>query len=189
MKAIIQRVTKASVTVGDELVSSIEKGLCILLGISKDDTPADVQYMTKKILNLRLFEDDNGKSWNKSVLDKGYEVLCISQFTLSCVLKGNKPDFHQAMSADQSHIMYNSFLDLMRSSYSEEKIKDGRFQAYMQVHIQNDGPVTIPLESPSSVRDSKDAVKAARAEARQSKEKKQPVTKSMEEPVTQGETT
>nr|XP_054751490.1 D-aminoacyl-tRNA deacylase-like [Lytechinus pictus] len=148
MRTIIQRVTKASVTVGDELISSIGRGLCILVGISKDDTPKEREYIVRKILNLRLFDDENDKRWAKSVRDKQLEILCVSQFTLYSILKGNKPDFHQAMPGDQSQIYYNEFLDMLREDYHPDKIKDGQFGAHMQVHIQNDGPVTIQLDSP-----------------------------------------
>ncbi|XP_072172008.1 uncharacterized protein [Diadema setosum] len=148
MRAIVQRVTKASVSVDDELVSSIGRGLCILVGISRDDSPKEREYLARKILNLRLFDDDNEKRWTKSVKDKQLEILCVSQFTLYSVLKGNKPDFHQAMPGEQSQAFYNEFLALLRKDYDADKVKDGRFGAYMQVQIQNDGPVTIQLESP-----------------------------------------
>ncbi|XP_033872783.3 D-aminoacyl-tRNA deacylase 1-like isoform X3 [Acipenser ruthenus] len=132
MKAIIQRVAKASVTVGEEQISSIGKGICVLLGISVEDTRKDTEYMVRKILNLRLFDDENGKHWCKSVMDKQYEVLCVSQFTLQCILKGNKPDYHTAMAAEQSEPFYNDFLEHMRKTYKPEVIKDGTFGAYMQ---------------------------------------------------------
>ncbi|GFG36966.1 hypothetical protein Cfor_05387 [Coptotermes formosanus] len=148
MKAVIQRVMKASVIVEGEVISSIGKGLCVLIGISKDDTTRDMEYMARKILSTRIFEDDRGKRWNLSVKDKGYEILCISQFTLYHVLKGNKLDFHNAMAAEKSEGFYQEFLSLMRAQYREDLIKDGKFGAYMQVNIQNDGPVTIELESP-----------------------------------------
>ncbi|EDO49100.1 predicted protein [Nematostella vectensis] len=147
MRAIIQRVSKASVTVEGEVISSIGKGLCVLLGISRDDTTGEMEYMVRKILNLRVF-DDNGKRWKKNVMDKEYEVLCISQFTLYNILKGNKLDFHLAMGGDDSKQFYEEFLQQMRKSYKPEAIKDGIFGAYMQVDIQNDGPVTINLEAP-----------------------------------------
>ncbi|XP_078000586.1 uncharacterized protein LOC144453178 [Glandiceps talaboti] len=148
MRAIVQRVMKASVTVGDELISSIGKGLCILVGISKDDTPKEIEYMVRKILNLRIFEDENQKRWMKSVKDKNYEILCVSQFTLCCTLKGNKPDYHLAMAGDTSQAFYEDFLKALRKDYKPDFIKDGKFGAYMQVNIQNDGPVTIQLDSP-----------------------------------------
>ena len=149
MKAMVQRVTWASVTVGGEQISTIGRGICVLLGISLEDTQKELEHMVWKILNLRVFEDEGGKHWSKSVMDKQYEVLCVSQFTLQCVLKGNKPDFHLAVPAEQAESFYQGFLEQLRKAYRPELIKDGKFDAYMQVHIQNDGPVTIELESPA----------------------------------------
>ncbi|CAO2578522.1 D-aminoacyl-tRNA deacylase 1, partial [Lemmus lemmus] len=149
MKAVVQRVTRASVTVGGEQISAIGRGICVLLGISMEDSQKELEHMVRKILNLRVFEDESGKHWSKSVMDKQYEVLCVSQFTLQCVLKGNKPDFHLAMPTEQAESFYNSFLEQLRKSYRPELVRDGKFGAYMQVHIQNDGPVTIELESPA----------------------------------------
>ncbi|OXB80824.1 UNVERIFIED_CONTAM: hypothetical protein H355_003735 [Colinus virginianus] len=146
MKAIVQRVAQASVT---------GRGLCVLLGISLEDTQRELEHMVRKILNLRVFEDESGKHWSKSVMDKQYEVLCVSQFTLQCILKGNKPDYHMAMPTEQAESFYNNFLEQLRKAYKPELIKDGKFGAYMQVHIQNDGPVTIELESPAAAVDPK----------------------------------
>ncbi|XP_017062161.1 D-aminoacyl-tRNA deacylase isoform X2 [Drosophila ficusphila] len=101
----------------------------------------------RKILALRLFED-NDKRWQKSVKDLNLELLCISQFTLYHRLKGNKPDFSAAMKEEEAQKLYNHFLERLVQSYDSSKIKDGKFGAYMQVHIENDGPVTINLESP-----------------------------------------
>ncbi|XP_019735345.1 sodium/potassium/calcium exchanger 3-like isoform X2 [Hippocampus comes] len=123
MKAIIQRVTRASVTVGDDTISSIGRGLCVLLGISVEDTHTDAEYIIRKILNLRLFEDENGRAWSKSVMDRDYEVLCVSQFTLQCILKGNKPDFHLAMPTELAQPFYASILENMRSAYKPELVK------------------------------------------------------------------
>lgn len=139
-------------SVSDELVSSIQSGLCVLVGISRDDTEKDMDYMTRKLLNIRLFEDDAQSSggdskWMKSVVDRDLEILCVSQFTLQSTLKGNKPDFHAAMGGEQSRAFYDNFLYKLRKAYKPEKIKDGRFGAYMQVDIQNDGPVTILIDS------------------------------------------
>ncbi|XP_039258640.1 D-aminoacyl-tRNA deacylase 1-like [Styela clava] len=159
MKAIIQRVMKASVTVGDETVSSIGSGVCVLLGISRYDTVKEMDSIIKKILNLRIFEDDDGKRWNKSVKDRDMEILCVSQFTLQSIMKGNKLDFHRAMSADKSEEFYNLFLDKLRKSYKIDKVKDGKFGAYMQVHIQNDGPVTVELDYPPTKPDKADDAK------------------------------
>ncbi|XP_003972201.1 D-aminoacyl-tRNA deacylase 1 [Takifugu rubripes] len=153
MKAVVQRVVKASVCVGEEQVSSIGRGLCVLLGISAEDTQSDADYIINKILHLRLFDDENGRAWSKNVMDLDYEVLCVSQFTLQCILKGNKPDFHMAMPAELAEPFYNNILENMRSIYKPELIKDGKFGASMQVHIQNNGPVTIELISPSPTTD------------------------------------
>ncbi|XP_008315580.1 D-aminoacyl-tRNA deacylase 1 [Cynoglossus semilaevis] len=169
MKAIIQRVNRAFVTVGEEQVSSIGRGLCVLLGISAEDTQRDADYMIRKILNLRLFEDENGRAWSKSVMERDLEVLCVSQFTLQCILKGNKPDFHSAMPAELAQPFYNSILENMRSVYKPELIKDGKFGAYMQVHIQNDGPVTIELSSPAAPTDPKQLSKQEKQQQRKEK--------------------
>ncbi|XP_017119302.1 D-aminoacyl-tRNA deacylase isoform X2 [Drosophila elegans] len=101
----------------------------------------------RKILALRLFEEE-GKRWQKSVKDLNLELLCVSQFTLYHRLKGNKPDFSAAMKGEEAQQLYNHFLDRLGQSYDSSKIKDGKFGAYMQVHIENDGPVTINLETP-----------------------------------------
>ncbi|XP_068155200.1 D-aminoacyl-tRNA deacylase isoform X1 [Drosophila tropicalis] len=148
MRAVIQRVKAAQVTVTGDLVSSIGSGLCVLVGLKTSDTKADVEYMVRKILALRLFEDEAGKRWQKSAKDLDLEILCVSQFTLYNRLKGNKPDFSAAMKGDEAQELYKHFLDRLKLSYDSSKIKDGIFGAYMQVHIQNDGPVTIDLESP-----------------------------------------
>ncbi|XP_066282649.1 D-aminoacyl-tRNA deacylase-like [Branchiostoma lanceolatum] len=180
MRAVVQRVMQASVSVGDELVSSIGRGLCVLIGVSRDDTPKDMEYIVRKILNLRVFDDDQEKRWAHSVKDKNYEILCVSQFTLYCVLKGNKPDFHQSMAAEQSQAFYEEFLQQMRKAYQPDKIKDGRFGAYMQVSIQNDGPVTIQLESP--VQQQKNKQEKAKV-ARQQKWDKKAGANAAEEPT------
>ncbi|BFF89265.1 D-aminoacyl-tRNA deacylase [Drosophila madeirensis] len=149
MRAVIQRVRAAKVTVLDELVSSIGPGLCVLVGIKATDTATDVEFLVRKILALRLFEDE-GKRWQKSAKDLQLEILCISQITLYHRLKGNKPDFSAAMKGDDAQKLYKHFLDRLKQSYDSSKIKDGKFGANMQVHIENDGPVTINLESPDS---------------------------------------
>ncbi|KAG7261662.1 hypothetical protein CRUP_023975 [Coryphaenoides rupestris] len=150
MKAIIQRVTK-------EQVSAIGRGLCVLLGISVEDTQKDVDYLVRKILNLRVFDDENGRPWSKSVMDREFEVLCISQFTLQCILKGNKPDFHAAMPAELAQPFYN------------KPAGEHEFGAYMQVNIQNDGPVTIELTSPTGPSDPKQMAKHEKQQQRKEK--------------------
>uniref|UniRef100_A0A8C0DIT0 D-aminoacyl-tRNA deacylase n=1 Tax=Balaenoptera musculus TaxID=9771 RepID=A0A8C0DIT0_BALMU len=142
MKAVVQRVTRASVTVGGEQISAIGRGICVLLGISLEDTQKELEHMVRKILNLRVFEDESGKHWSKSVMDKQYEVLCISQFTLQCVLKGNKPDFHLAMPSEQAEGFYNGFLEQLRKAYRPELVKDSAGQeerAGLAIHGQKYG--------------------------------------------------
>ncbi|CAM1308887.1 DTD1 (predicted) [Pycnogonum litorale] len=148
MRSVIQRVLQAHVTVDEEIVSSIKRGICVLVGISRDDTKKDIEYMVRKLLNLRIFDDEDGKRWVHSVKEKKLEILCVSQFTLYAVLKGNKPDYHQAMAAEQSVAFYEEFLNEMQKNYDPSLIKDGRFGAHMKVSIENDGPVTIQIESP-----------------------------------------
>nr|XP_020646191.1 D-tyrosyl-tRNA(Tyr) deacylase 1 isoform X1 [Pogona vitticeps]XP_020646192.1 D-tyrosyl-tRNA(Tyr) deacylase 1 isoform X1 [Pogona vitticeps] len=155
--------------VGGEQISSIGKGICVLLGISVEDTQKELEHMVRKILNLRVFEDESGKHWSKSVMDKQYEVLCVSQFTLQCILKGNKPDYHMAMPTEQAESFYNSFLEHLRKTYKPELVKDGKFGEYMQVHIQNDGPVTIELESSTAPIDSKQLAKLEKQQQRKEK--------------------
>lgn len=148
MKAIIQRVVKASVTVSEELISSIQNGFCVLVGISRDDTEKDIEYIVRKLLTIRLFEcSEADKKWTKNIAEKDFEILCVSQFTLQSTLKGTKPDFHHAMNAEQSKDFYEKFLEKLKKDYKQDKVKDGKFGAMMQVHIQNDGPVTIILDS------------------------------------------
>uniref|UniRef100_A0A0K0CZ22 D-aminoacyl-tRNA deacylase n=1 Tax=Angiostrongylus cantonensis TaxID=6313 RepID=A0A0K0CZ22_ANGCA len=160
MRAIIQRVARASVKVGEEVVGSIGRGVCVLVGISRDDTDDDIEYIVRKILNVRLFESEN-KRWERSVKDEGLEVLCVSQFTLYGYLKamkdvgklnlvvfhGNKLDFHNSMNPQDASVFYGRFMDKLRSSYLPENVQDGRFASMMNVEIVNEGPVTITLDS------------------------------------------
>uniref|UniRef100_V5HWZ2 D-aminoacyl-tRNA deacylase n=1 Tax=Ixodes ricinus TaxID=34613 RepID=V5HWZ2_IXORI len=147
MRAVVQRVSSAAVHVDGRLVSSINRGLCVLVGIHRNDTDGDIDYIVRKVLNLKLFNGDDGKRWRRSARELGLEVLCVSQFTLQCTLKGNKPDFHLAMDGDRSKDFYAEFLRRMRAEHGEQLVKDGEFGTLMQVDIRNDGPVTIELES------------------------------------------
>jgi D-tyrosyl-tRNA(Tyr) deacylase len=147
MRVIIQRVLQAAVDVGNRNVSKIGRGLLVLVGIHKDDKPEDAATMCRKILNIRLFENDENKPWSKSVVEKNFEILLVSQFTLFAKLKGTKPDFHEAMPAAQSKDFYTRFVDQLRKQYKPELVKDGEFGAIMKVSLINDGPVTIQLDS------------------------------------------
>ncbi|KAK0441080.1 D-Tyr tRNAtyr deacylase-like domain-containing protein [Armillaria borealis] len=149
MRAVIQRVSSASVTVDDEVVSKISRGLMVLVGIGSDDTTSDVSSTIKKILGLRIFSDptDPKKMWKASVKDIEGEILCVSQFTLLANTTKDKPDFHLAMSADPARELYGTFLDMLREAYMPERIKDGKFGAMMNVSLTNDGPVTFTIDS------------------------------------------
>ncbi|PFH51721.1 hypothetical protein AMATHDRAFT_141892 [Amanita thiersii Skay4041] len=150
MRAVIQRVASASVTVDNEVISKISKGLLVLVGIGTDDIMSDVSTLVNKILSLRMFSDasDPDKMWRRSVKDIDGEILCVSQFTLFAnTSKGNKPDFHRAMASEPSRQLYATFLDKLRQAYKPDKIQDGRFGAMMDVSLTNDGPVTFTIDS------------------------------------------
>ncbi|KAA6418011.1 MAG: D-tyrosyl-tRNA(Tyr) deacylase-like [Trebouxia sp. A1-2] len=139
MRAVIQRVE------GDE-VARIGAGLLCLIGIRAEDGTKDADFM--KILNARLFTNKSaGRSWDHSVMQQEQEVLCVSQFTLFNIMKGNKPDFHLAMQPEQAREFYQTFVDSLRQQYSAQKVHDGWFGAMMDVSLVNDGPVTIILDS------------------------------------------
>ena len=145
MRVVIQKVKSASVNVEGKLVSEIGAGLLILVGIFQEDSQKDVEYITKKILNLRIFESENGY-FDKNIQEVDGEILFVSQFTLygDCK-KGNRPSFSRAMQPDKAKVFYQDFLDNFKNLYL--KIKDGLFGANMQVSLINDGPLTIILDS------------------------------------------
>jgi len=147
MRAIIQRVTSASVAVNNEMISQISHGLMVLVGIGADDNSCDVEILSKKILSLRVFSDAADTMWKASVKDIDGEILCVSQFTLMANTTKNKPDFHRAMATDPSRELYATFLENLQRSYHPDKIKDGRFGAMMNVSLTNEGPVTFTLDS------------------------------------------
>ena len=144
MRAVIQRVLSASVTVEGEEISSVEKGLLCFLGVEKGDTEKDTDYIIRKIAALRVFEDQTGKS-NLSVTDVGGEVLLVSQFTLcGDARKGRRPDFFSAAEPDIAEAMY---LDACVRLGALVPVKRGRFRADMKIAAVNDGPYTILLDS------------------------------------------
>ena len=144
MRAVVQRVKKSRVIVEGRLVGEINKGFNVLLGISKDDTIEDLKYIKDKIINLRVFEDENDKM-NLSLLDIKGDILAISQFTLygDC-RKGRRPNFMNAMGGDEAKALYEEFVKMLKESGL--KVETGEFGAHMNVEIENDGPVTILLE-------------------------------------------
>lgn len=145
MRAVVQRVTEVHVSVGRETVGQIGPGLCILLGVGKQDDEKNADALADKISNLRIFEDNQGKM-NRSVSDLGGAVLVISQFTLygDC-RKGNRPSFTEAAPAQTAERLYQHFTDRLRAAGL--KVATGRFQAHMRVGLVNDGPVTFVLEN------------------------------------------
>jgi len=145
MRALIQRVSQASVSVDDKVIGQIGRGLVVLLGVRTGDTEAGARYLADKIVNLRIFEDDEGKM-NRSLLDVGGEILAISQFTLYAdTRKGRRPSFVNAARPEVSQPLYDRFVEFIKESGL--KVQEGEFGAHMLVKIQNDGPVTIMLDS------------------------------------------
>ena len=149
MKALIQRVTSASVVVNGEVVGEIARGLVVFVGVAHDDTEKDATYLAEKIVNLRIFSDSTGK-FNISALENGGEILIVSQFTLLAdTRKGRRPSFVAAAQPELAEELFNFFVEHVRCSGLETKI--GRFQEHMLVEIHNDGPVTIALDSKEKV--------------------------------------
>jgi D-aminoacyl-tRNA deacylase len=145
MRAVVQRVSRAQVTVNDFSVGEIGLGLLVLLGVAKEDTEADATYLAEKITGLRIFEDENGKM-NRSVQDAGGSVLAVSQFTLyGDVRRGKRPSFDAAAPPEPARRLYEFFVERIRAAGL--RCETGRFQEMMQVELVNEGPVTILLDS------------------------------------------
>ena len=145
MRAVVQRVKEADVSVDNQITGSINKGLMVLLGVEDGDTEADALYMADKITGLRIFEDEEGKM-NLSVKDVGGDILAVSQFTLlGDARKGKRPSFSKAARPDEANRLYRHFISLVEER--DVKTQEGVFQAEMLVRIYNDGPVTILLDS------------------------------------------
>lgn len=145
MRALLQRVTRASVTVGEETIGSIGPGLVVFLGVGAGDTEADARLLADKLLHLRIFADDAGK-FNRSALDTRVDILVVSQFTLYAdARKGRRPSFTEAAPPALAESLYNRVVELLRASGLT--VETGRFAAHMRVELVNDGPVTIWLDS------------------------------------------
>ena len=144
MRVIVQRCNKANVKVNNKIVGSIDNGLLLLVGFTDGDSSKEIDYMVSKIVNLRIFDDENGVM-NKSILDGGGEILSISQFTLYAdTRKGNRPSYIKALGGDKATILYDKFNDKLRSY--NVKVETGIFGADMKISSHLDGPVTIMLE-------------------------------------------
>lgn len=145
MRSVIQRVSRAKVTVDGEITGEIGKGILVLLGVANEDSEKEAIYLLDKIINLRIFEDADGKM-NLSLADIGGELLVVSQFTLyGDVRKGRRPSFIKAAPPEKANALYEFFVAEARKLIS--KVETGRFQAMMDVELINDGPVTILLDS------------------------------------------
>ncbi len=145
MKALLQRVTRASVSVASEVVGRIGQGLVVFIGVATGDTEKDAQYLAQKIASLRIFSDEEGR-FNLSTLDIKGELLVVSQFTLLAnTRKGRRPSFIEAAPPAQAEEIFERFVEQARATGL--RVETGRFQQYMQVEIHNDGPVTILLDS------------------------------------------
>ncbi len=146
MRAVIQRVTRASVKISNNVKASVGTGLLVLLGIEETDSEADTEWLCRKIVNLRIFDDDN-HLMNLSVLDNGGNILVISQFTLFAkTKKGNRPSYIRAARPDIAIPLYNRFVELLSELLGKE-VYTGEFGAMMQVELVNDGPVTIIIDT------------------------------------------
>ena len=148
MKIVLQKVKKASVSVDNKIVGSIDKGYCLLVGVHKESTEEDAKYLAKKISQARLFEDENDKI-NLSLKDIGGSILSVSQFTLYAdTKKGNRPSFTSDAGAEKANELYEKFNEYLREE--GVKVETGIFQTMMEVNIVNDGPVTIVYEKLSA---------------------------------------
>ena len=146
MRLVIQRVLEASVTINDEIFSSIGNGLMILVGIEEADNDSDVEWLTSKVVKLRIFDDENGVM-NRSVLDVDGEILAVSQFTLHALTeKGNRPSYIRAAKPDISLPLYEKFCNVLQQKLGKT-VKTGVFGADMKVALINNGPVTILIDS------------------------------------------
>lgn len=142
MKLVVQRVTRASVEVENEIVGRIDEGLMVLVGFGVNDTEKEADYLANKLVKLRIFQDENGRM-NKSVKDIGGKLLLVPQFTLYAHTKKNRPSFHKALSPDKATELFDYFADACSKSI---EVETGTFGAFMKVDLLNNGPVTILLE-------------------------------------------
>ena len=145
MRAVVQRVANASVTVGEKIVGAVGAGLMVLIGVSKEDTDKDLKYIVEKVMNLRVFDDENGVM-NRSVLDVGGSILAVSQFTLYGDARGGRrPSYFRAAGPEPANELYERAVAAWRDSGIH--VETGRFRTEMMVSLVNDGPVTILLDS------------------------------------------
>lgn len=161
MRVVLQKVSRASVRVADEIVGRIGRGYMLLVGISQDDTPADIQWMVSKIVKLRVFEEgeaggegphegERPRLWHHTIQEVNGSILCVSQFTLHArTARGTRPDFHKAAGPQRARELYDEFRGLLATVLGgpSSRVQDGRFGAMMQCELTNEGPVTLILDS------------------------------------------
>jgi D-tyrosyl-tRNA(Tyr) deacylase len=147
VRVLIQRVKRGSVTIDKKLISKIDKGMVILLGVKEGDSEDDAKYLAHRCANLRIFEDENEKM-NLSVMDIKGQALVVSQFTLyGDTRKGHRPSYIEAAKPETAELLYNSFCGYLKENIGDENVSTGIFRAMMEVEIINDGPVTVMVES------------------------------------------
>ncbi|PKP10882.1 MAG: D-tyrosyl-tRNA(Tyr) deacylase [Bacteroidetes bacterium HGW-Bacteroidetes-4] len=146
MRIVLQRVSEASVSINNQTISKVGSGILLLLGIEEIDKLEDVEWLVKKVVNLRIFDDENGVM-NRSLLETGGEILVVSQFTLhASTKKGNRPSYIKAARPETAIPLYQKFIEILQTQLST-KVQTGEFGAMMQVQLTNDGPVTIIIDS------------------------------------------
>ncbi|MFW5657032.1 MAG: D-aminoacyl-tRNA deacylase [Bacteroidota bacterium] len=146
MRIVVQRVSRATITINSDQRRSISQGLVVLLGIVEEDTREDIEWLTKKIVNLRVFDDAHGVM-NRSVLDVNGEIMLVSQFTLhASTKKGNRPSYTKAAKPEFAVPLYEAFKEILRS-FLPDSVQTGEFGAHMDIELVNDGPVTIIIDS------------------------------------------
>ena len=145
MRIVVQRVSDAKLSVEEKVLAEIKEGLVVFVGFYDGDNDTALDNIVDKVLNLKLWEDKSGSMWKESVKSLNHEILLVPNFTLYAATKGGKMDFHLAMKADKSKIIFQKFVELFQKKYEENKIKQGEFGAHMKINLTNDGPITIEL--------------------------------------------
>lgn len=145
MRIVVQRVSDAKLSVEEKVLAEIKEGLVVFVGFYDGDNDTALDNIVDKVLNLKLWEDKSGSMWKESVKSLNHEILLVPNFTLYAATKGGKMDFHLAMKADKSKIIFQKFVELFQKKYEENKIKQGEFGAHMKINLTNDGPINIEL--------------------------------------------
>ena len=145
MRIIVQRVSDTKLSIEEKVITEIKEGLVVFVGFYDVDNENTLDNIVDKIINLKLWEDKSGSMWKETVKSLNHEILLVPNFTLYAAIKGGKMDFHLAMKADKSKIIFQKFVELFQKKYEENKIKQGEFGAHMKINLTNDGPVNIEL--------------------------------------------